>query len=80
MGKLKNDLIYLKRAYNLYPKFIERLKTLSQELDIPRDLSWIIELIQYIDRQDRNIEYYLFMTYWELFISELHFIGNDPSK
>jgi len=39
MGKLKNDLIYLKRAYNLYPKFIERLKTLSQELDIPRDLS-----------------------------------------
>ena len=78
--RITNDLIYLKRVYSFSPKFVSFLQKIARENDILRDLSWVIEAIQYVDRQDRNLEYYLFMKYGEAFISEIYLISNDPSK
>lgn len=77
---MKNDLIFLKRAYNLYDGFVKNLQNICKENDIIRDLSWIIEAIQYIDWNNYNIEHYLFMKYGEAFILEILQIANDPSK
>lgn len=77
---MKKDLIFMKRAYNLYNGFIAELKRQCEENDIVWDISWIIEAIQYIDWNNYNIEHYLFMKYWEAFISEILQISNDPSK
>ena len=77
---MKNDLIFMKRTYNLYHGFMAELKRQCMENDIVRDLCWIIEAIQYIDWNNYNIEHYLFMKYWEAFISEILQISNDPSK
>ncbi len=77
---MKKDLIFMKRAYNLYNGFIAELQRQCKENDIVWDISWIIEAIQYIDWNNYNIEHYLFMKYWEAFISEILQISNDPSK
>lgn len=77
---MKKDLIFMKRAYNLYDGFIKNLTKICKENDIVWDISWIIEAIQYIDWNNYNIEHYLFMKYWEAFISEILQISNDPSK
>lgn len=77
---MKTDLIFMKRAYNLYNGFIAELQRQCEENDIVWDISWIIEAIQYIDWNNYNIEHYLFMKYWEAFISEILQISNDPSK
>lgn len=77
---MKKDLIFMKRAYNLYEWFIAELQRQCKENDIVWDISWIIEAIQYIDWNNYNIEHYLFMKYWEAFISEILQISNDPSK
>lgn len=77
---MRKDLIFMKRAYNLYDGFIKNLQRICEENDIVWDISWIIEAIQYIDWNNYNIEHYLFMKYWEAFISEILQISNDPSK
>ena len=77
---MKKDLIFMKRAYNLYNGFIAELQRQCEENDIVWDIRWIIEAIQYIDWNNYNIEHYLFMKYWEAFISEILQISNDPSK
>lgn len=77
---MKKDLIFIKWAYDMYKPFVNKLKALADECWKPRDISGIIYLIECIDRNDWNIEHYLFMKYWEQFISEIVLIWADPSK
>lgn len=77
---MKKDLIFIKWAYDMYKPFVSKLKILADECWKQWDISGVIYLIECIDRNDWNIEHYLFMKYWEQFISEIVLIWADPSK
>ena len=60
---MKNDLIFIKRAYDMYKPFVYKVKDVLNHCESVRDISNIIFAIQCIDWTDWNIEYYLFMKY-----------------
>ena len=60
---MKNDLIFIKRAYDLYKPFVYKLKEILDGCGMEWNISNIIFAIQCIDRTDFNIENYLFMKY-----------------
>lgn len=77
---IKNDLVYLRWAYDMYGDFIKFLYDGAKQMDVIWDISGIIYLMQFVDWNDWNIEHYLWMKYWEKFVLAIYQIKNDPSK
>lgn len=71
---MTKDLIFMTRVIDWHSdKFINKIKLICMEAWYIRDnYMGIISAIQCIDRNDWNIEYYLFMTYWEEFIQKIY--------
>lgn len=78
--KIKNDLIFIKRSYDMYDDFIDNIKRLVDANELVWDLSSIIYVFGGIVWRYYPIENYLFLKYWEQFVLECFNIWNDPSK
>ena len=77
---MKNDLIFMKRVYDMKPYFLYELERIIEDVQLSRTFTWIIDAIQCIDMSNWNVENYLFMKYWEAFISEILMSKNDYKK
>ncbi len=77
---MKNDLIFMKRCYDMKPFFLYEIEKQIEEWDFTWTLPWIIDALQCIDMNNRTIETYLFMKYWEAFLSEILMSKNDYKK
>jgi len=78
--KIKNDLVFIKWAYDMYDDFIDDIKKLIEYNWLTWDLSNIIYVFSGVIWSYHPIENYLFLKYWEQFVLECFNIWNDPSK
>lgn len=78
--KIKDDLIYMKWAYDMYKPFVDKMKEIVSMCNLEWNLIGVLYGINCISWNDWNIEFYLFMKYGESFISEIVMIWEDPSK
>lgn len=77
---MKEDLIFIQRAYDMYEPFVDKLHEIVTMCDMEWNIRWVLYAINCVDRTDWNIEYYLFMNYWEQFISEILTIWVNENK
>lgn len=77
---MKNDLIYLKWSYDMKQYFLKEIERVIKDINWAWSFTWIVDAIQCIDMSNWNIENYLFMKYWEVFISEILMSRNDYKK
>lgn len=78
--KIKNDLVFIKRSYDMYDDFIDDIKKLIEYNWLVWDLSNIIYVFSGVIWTYHPIENYLFLKYGEQFVLECFNIWNDPSK
>ena len=68
---MDNDLIYMKWSYNMKQFFLKELDKQIKDINSSWTFTGIIDALQCIDMNNRNIENYLFNKYGEKFITEL---------
>lgn len=74
---MEKDLIFIERAYDMKDSFIKAIKRVLEDIDGNFTYTWIIKALQCMDMNNWTIENYLFMKYWEEFISKLLEIWQD---
>lgn len=78
--RITNDLIFMKWSYDMKPYFLKKVEWVIWEINWSRTFTGIVDALQCIDMNNRTIETYLFMKYWEAFISEILMSKNDYKK